>query len=118
MKEFSEWVGSMINSIEDNSIIDRFAGDTLTPLQTRMCIANLLVPYTTTAKSIADWLAVFSVALDGKPIGKRCIMESNLKQLLGDNNMTTYFNIYEDEESAKWIKEIKKAIKYDTLDRR
>lgn len=115
MRSFQDWVGGMINSIEDNSIIDRFAGDTLTPLQTRMCIANLLVPYTTTQKSIADWLAAFSVDLNDNPLGQRCVMESNLKQLIGATNAHNYLHIHGDEDSAKWLRELKKAIKHDTL---
>lgn len=115
--EFSEWMGRMINSIEDTSIVDRFAGDTLTPLQTRMCIANLLVPYQSTEKSVADWLTAFSVDLNDNPIGHRCVMECNLKQLIGFINVQAYTHAHGDEASSAWLKSLKKHIKYDTLNR-
>lgn len=113
--EFSDWVGRMINSIEDASIVDRFAGDALTGLQTRMCIANLLVPYTSTEKSVADWLAAFSVDLNDNEIGKRCVMECSLQQLIGRNNVSAYTQTNGDQETAAWLKDLKKHIKYDTL---
>ena len=116
-KEFSEWVGAMVNSIEDLSIVDRFAGDTMTPLQIRMCIANLLVPYTSTEESVADWIAAFSVDLDDKELGKRCVMECSLKQLIGYNNVQAYTHSHGDIASAAWLKDLKKQIKYDTLKR-
>jgi hypothetical protein len=44
-------------------------------------------------------------------------MEANLKQLIGTKNVTAYATAHGDELTAQWLRELKRAIKTDTLDR-
>jgi hypothetical protein len=117
MRPFADWLSAQIGTIEDLSIIDRHPTNELTPLQVRMAIADLLVPYQQSERSAADWLAAFSVDLNDQPIGKRSVMEANLKQLIGTKNVTAYATAHGDELTAQWLRELKRAIKTDTLDR-
>lgn len=117
MKPFHDWVGDMIGTIDDLSIIDRHPTNELTPLQARMAIADLLVPYQQTERSVADWLAAFSVDLNDQPVGKRSVMEANLKQIIGTDNVTAYATSHGDQLTAQWLRELKRNIKSDTLDR-
>ncbi len=116
-KEFSEWLGAMVNSIEDASIIDNYVGDSLTPLQVRMSIANLLVPIIMDEDDVADWLAAFSVDLDSKSIGRRSVTELSLRGLIGESNVRAYVETDGSQETVVWLKNLKKDIKYNKLNK-
>lgn len=116
-KEFSEWLGAMANSIEDASIVDRFAGDTLNELQTRMCLANMLVPVILNEDDVADWLSAFAVELNDNPIGRRYVTEGKLTHIIGPIYVKQYVDTTGDKDTVEWLIELKRVIKNGTLRR-
>ena len=116
-KEYSEWLGSMANSIEDASIVDRFVGDTMSALQKRMVIADLLVPYADDKEYVDDWVAAFSVAMSCDVIGRRKLTEATLSSLIGQTYTALYCDTRTSRDAVAWLKDLKKQIKYNKLKR-
>jgi len=115
-KEFSEWMGSMLNSIEDASTINKnYIGDELTSFQIRMSIADLLVPSIKHEWDVQDWLGVFSVGLDCGSRGNRSVVEQALSTIIGPNNTREYCDSEDGEGTIEWLNKLKTKIKNNIL---
>lgn len=115
-KEYSEWLGQLAGTIEDNSLIDRFIGDSLTDIQKRMLIADMLVPHPQTEKEVDDWTTALCVSMDGY-IGEKKLEDGPLRRVIGDSLTIQYVNTTNDQEALEWLRELRKQIRHNTLRR-
>lgn len=118
-KEYSDWIASMAGSIEDGSIIDRHKPEqtnkSLTPLQIRCAIADLLVPNPCDDDLVADWVSVFSIALDCAAIGHRSVTEESLVGLIGRDSVLAYSQADSPSGAVTWLSSLRSLITRDML---
>lgn len=118
MKPFAEWVSGMADSIEDGSYFHRDdlehpaqASVELTALQTRMLIADLLVPNQSTENLVTDWLTCFCVSLSGSTFGDRNITDTHLRNFVSVDLVTEWVHTEGDAANAAWLLRFKNDIK-------
>jgi hypothetical protein len=110
-KEFSTWVSEMAGTIPDLSLVDRFEGDSLTELQKRMLIADLLVPTTTSEVQVDDWVMAFTVSVDFNEKGVRTLTHRMFSSIVGLPESRLYTETQTDEEASQWLNSFKHKVR-------
>lgn len=111
-KEFATWVSELSGTIQDTSAWIKPSYDitTITPLQRRMHIADLLVPVVNKEEDVDDWVTSFCVALDQGGAGRRFLTEVSLASLVGKNIYLDYIDTASDSSSKAWLNTLKEKI--------
>lgn len=111
-KEFSTWVSEMSNSIEDASGFIKPSYDitTLTSMQRRMHIADLLVPNIETEDDVDAWLTAFCVALDRTKLSYTVLIDKESWSILGWEEHNAYLETDGDTQSKAWLHKVKQKI--------
>jgi len=117
--EFSTWQARMANSILDTSIIDKDSEliNSLSPLQKRMLIADLVVPIVVTENDLASWVAVFCVTIDTQSSFRASIARETLDKIIGKENSISYTKITGSIEAMRWKAELCADINKGTITR-
>lgn len=106
--DFHTWVGRMVNSIEDTSIISKADPVyNLTHLQKRALVADLVVPVIHSEDAVEDWLNIFRVTLN---VGGEMSV-GMLISLIGKEETNKYFETDTEEDAISWLRDIKLKIK-------
>lgn len=111
-KEFSTWLFGLTNSVEDTSGFIKPSYDitTLTDMQRRMHIADLLVHPIETEKDVRDWVVVFCVTLSDSDKGARKLERGCLSYLTHIDVSREYFSTKGDTQSKAWLNNLKDKI--------
>jgi len=116
-KEYSTWLGEMAGSIQDNSnwIKPSYDITTITPLQRRMHIADLLVGNIETEDDVNDWVTAFSVAFTYADPGYRKLRQCSLLDIVGEEELRAYNQIHTESQAKAWLNSLKEKIIRGTL---
>jgi hypothetical protein len=111
-KEFSTWVSELAGTIQDTSgwIKPSYDITTITPLQRRMHIADLLVPVINKATDVSDWVTAFCVSFDEGKAGFRFLTDVSLSSLVGKDVTLEYLDAVGDTSSKAWLNTFKDKI--------
>lgn len=111
-KEFQTWVSEMSNSIEDTSkfIKPSFDLTTMTNLQRRLIIADLLVNNPQNEDEIHDWVTAFCVGLSFDRSGNRELIERPISHILSQAVADAYIDTDGDRETKAWYNKLREVI--------
>lgn len=109
MKDFSTWQADMSNKYEDKSYFIKpcpcgapAKKSKTTELQTRMAIADVLVPEVLTKSAVTDWVSAFCVTLRRYRSGPMNCSELALHELVGIEETKLYTKTDCDADALIW----------------